>query len=304
MNNSKLLCISHRLKKYYEIGDEIMKIAVLSDIHGNLTAFNAVLNDINELGINQYIIAGDLITDCPQPNEVLEKIKSLNAYVIKGNREEYILNYHKGMHDEWSKFKQMASVVWTYNTLDECNIKYIDKLPEQLSISFPQMDDIRIVHGSPFNTREELLPDKYPEKLEKALNYINESVLICGHTHRQWSKELHNKLIVNPGSVGVHFNKNRVAEYAVLTWNSNKWEVSHRQVEYDLKELEEVFLESGLFQSNSALSKVILQSMKEGKNKVIEFIDYAYKLTQKEGFVNPQLVPNCIWDKAEKNWFN
>lgn len=282
----------------------MMKIAVLSDIHGNLTAFNAVLKDINELGINQYIIAGDLITDCPQPNEVLEKIKSLNAYVIKGNREDYILDYHKGMYDEWSKYKQMASVVWTYNRLAEGNIEYINKLPEQLSISFPQMDNIRIVHGSPFNAREELLPDKYTERLEKALNYVNESVLICGHTHRQWSKELHNKLIFNPGSVGVHFNKNKVAEYSVLTWNGNKWEVSHRQVEYDLKELEEAFWESGLFQSNSALSKVTLQSMKEGTNKVIEFIMYAYKLAKEEGFTNPQLVPNCIWDKAEKIWFH
>lgn len=280
-----------------------MKIAVLSDIHGNLTAFNAVLKDINDLVINQYIIAGDHISDCPQPNEVLEIVKSLNAYVIKGNREEYVLNYHKGMHDEWCKYKQMAGVVWTYNKLDECNIRYIDELPEQLSISFTQMDDIRIVHGSPFSTREELFPDKHLEKLEKALNSINESVLICGHTHEQWSKELHNKLIVNPGSVGVHFNKNRFAEYAVLTWNDRKWEVSHRQIEYDLKELEEEFLQSGLLQSNSAWSKITLQSMKEGTNKVLDFIEYAYKLAKKEGFINPQLIPNYIWDKAEKNWF-
>lgn len=82
-----------------------MKIAVLSDIHGNLTAFNAVLNDINKLDIDTFIIAGDHIVDCPQPNEVLEKIKSLNAYVIKGNREDYILNYHKGMCNEWNTHK-------------------------------------------------------------------------------------------------------------------------------------------------------------------------------------------------------
>jgi hypothetical protein len=150
---------------------------------------------------------------------VLEIVKSLNAYVIKGNREEYILDYHKGMHDEWSK-------------------------------------------------------------------------------------EIHNKLIVNPGSVGVHFNKNKFAEYAVLTCKDSKWEVLHRQVEYDFKEVEESFLKSGLFQSNSAWSKITLQSMREGANKVLDFIEYAYKLARKEGFVSSQLVPNCIWDKAEKNWFN
>jgi putative phosphoesterase len=280
-----------------------MKIAVLSDIHGNLTALNAVLNDIKDLGINKYIIAGDHICDCPEPNEVLEKVKSLNGYIIKGNREEYVLNYHKGMHDEWNKYKQKASVVWTHNTMDKDNIKYIEELPEQLSISLPQMDTIRVVHGSPFAMREDLFPDKYPERLEKALNTINESVLICGHTHESWSKVSHNKLVVNPGSVGVPFNKSKCAEYAVLTWEVNKWTASHHKVKYDLKELEDVFYESGLFKSSRAWSRVTLRSIKEGEDLVMDFIKYAYNLAENNGFSNSNLVPNCIWDKAEAFWF-
>jgi putative phosphoesterase len=280
-----------------------MKIAVLSDIHGNLTALNAVLNDIKDLGISKYIIAGDHIGDCPEPNEVLEKVKNLKAYVIKGNREEYVLSYHKGRNNEWSQYKQMASVVWTHNAIDKCNIKYIDELPEQLSIPIEQNNSIRVVHGSPFDMREDLFPDQYPERLEKALNSINESVLICGHTHKSWNKMLHNKLVVNPGSVGVHFNKNKCAEYAVLTWNDNGWMVSHQKVEYNLKELEEVFYESGLFKSSRAWSRVTLQSIEKGENTVMLFIKYAYMLAEKEGFTNSKLIPNCIWDKAEEFWF-
>ena len=280
-----------------------MKIAVLSDIHGNLTALNAVLNDIANLGISKYIIAGDHICDCPEPNEVLEKVKKLNAYIIKGNREEYVLNYHKGMHDEWNKYKQMASVVWTHNAIDKDNMKYIEELPEQLSISLPQMDTIRVVHGSPSAIREDLFPDKYPERLEKALNSINESVLICGHTHESWSIVSHNKLVVNPGSVGVPFNKSKCAEYAVLSWEDNKWIVSHHKVKYDFKELEEVFYESGIFKSSSAWSRITLQSIKEGEDIVMDFIRYAYNLAEKNGFSNLELVPNCIWDKAEELWF-
>lgn len=280
-----------------------MKIAVLSDIHGNLTALNAVLNDINKLDINKFIIAGDHIVDCPENNEVLYKIKNLNAYVIKGNREKYVLNYHNGMHSEWNNHKQMAAIVWTHENIDEGNIKYIDELPEQLNISLPKMDNIRVVHGSPFDISEQLFPDKYPERIEKALKGIKESVLICGHTHESWSKVVYNKLIVNPGSVGVPFNENKFAEYAVLTWSDNQWVASHYQVEYDLKELEQKFFESELLQKCRAWSRLTLQSIKEGKDIPTDFINYAYELAEKNGFTNLKLIPNCIWDKAEEFWF-
>jgi len=294
-------------KKSYKnrrTGCEIMKIAILSDIHGNLTAFNVVLNDINKLGVDKFIIAGDHVVDCPQPNEVLEKIKNLDAYVIKGNREKYVLNYHKGIHKEWIKHKQMEATVWTHNAIDEDNMKYIDQLPEQLNISLPKMDSIRVVHGSPFDMREELFQDKYPERIERVLKGIKEDVLICGHTHESWSKMAYNKLIVNPGSVGLPINKNKFAEYAVLTWNYSKWVASHHQVEYNLKELEQVFFQSGLLKKCRAWSRVILQSIKEGSIMTPDFIEYAYELAEKNGFNNLKLIPNCMWDKAEELWFD
>lgn len=280
-----------------------MKIAVLSDIHGNLTALNAVLKDINKLGINKFIIAGDHIIDCPNPNEVLEKIKTLDAYVIKGNREEYLLDYYKGIHNEWNKYNQMRAVVYTYSIISENNMKYIDGLPEQLSISLPQMDDIRIVHGSLFRINEGLFPDKHFTRLEKTLQNLKEQVLICGHTHYAWSKEMNNKLVVNPGSVGVPFNENKCAEYAVIIWNGAKWQVSHRQVEYDLKELQQLFFENELFEKCPTWSRLTLQSIREGRDVTTEFITYAYKLAKDSGVSEPEFVPNSIWDMAEKLWF-
>lgn len=279
-----------------------MKLAVLSDIHGNLTALNAVLEDINKSEIDGYIIAGDHVIDCPQNNEVLEKIKNLDAYVIKGNREKYIMNYHNGMHSEWDNHKQMAAVVWAYNNMDEDNINYIDNLPEQLNISLANMDTIRVVHGSPFNISEQLFPDKYPERIEKSLRSIKESVLICGHTHESWSKIVHKKLVVNPGSVGIPFNDNMCAEYAILTWMDNRWIASHHQVKYDLEEVEQMFNGSELFQECRAWSRLTLRSIKEGKDINMEFIKYAYKLAEDNGYNNLELVPDCIWDRAEEDW--
>lgn len=71
--------------------------------------------------------------------------------------------------------------------------------------------------------------------LEKTVDCINESVLFCGHAHKSWSKVLHNKLVINPGLVGVHFNKSKCSEYTILRWDVNEWTVSHHKVEYNLK---------------------------------------------------------------------
>lgn len=281
----------------------IVKIAVLADIHGNLPAFNAVLKDIERHNVDKFILAGDYTGDCPQHNEVLKKVRELDAYVINGNREKYLLNYLKGLNKEWNEYKQMASVLWTYNNMDKENMEYISGLPEQLNISFDRMDSIRVVHGSPFNISEQLFPDKYPERLEKSLKGIEESVLICGHTHEPWSKVAYNKLIVNPGSVGVHWNKNKAAEYATLTWNGDKWVASHHEVEYDLKELENIFVESGMFEKCECWSKLTFESMEEGIDKIKYFLEYAYKLAEENGFKNVKLLPNSIWDKAEESWF-
>ncbi|MBK1810686.1 metallophosphoesterase family protein [Clostridium sp. YIM B02505] len=279
-----------------------MKIAILSDIHGNLSALNAVLNDLKKLNIDKYIIAGDNIIDCPSDNEVLRIIRSLNGYAIKGNREKYVLDFNKGLHKEWIDYKQMASVVWTHSILYKENLEYINQLPEQLNISLPGIDTIRVVHGSPFNVSEQIFSDKHPERIEKSLKGITEKVLICGHTHFAWHKTIYDKLIVNPGSVGVPFNDCKFAEYAILNWCGNHFTVTHHQVEYDLSELEQTFFESGLYKACTTWSKLTLQSIKEGRDVTSDFIKFAYKLAEKNGFTNLSLIPNNIWDKADEEF--
>lgn len=281
-----------------------MRIAVLSDIHGNFTAFQAVTKDIKKKGIDKVIIAGDNIVDCTEPNEVLNNIKSMKAYVIKGNREQYILDYHNGKKNEWKDHKQMGIAIWTHNELTAENINYIEKLPEQLSISLAQMDDIRVVHGSPSNMSEELFPDKDIERLKKAISGIKESVLICGHTHESWSKKIDNKLVVNPGSVGVPFNEFKAAEYAILTWEDHRWIASHHKVKYNMKDLEQLFKKSEIMKECRAWSKLTLKSIEEGRNVTMDFIQYAYKLAEESGIRDLKLVPNFIWDEAEELWFS
>ena len=94
-----------------------MRIGVLADVHGNLTALQAIIRDLKKQGIDEYIIAGDLIADCAQPNEVLSFIQSLKATVIKGNREDYVLKFLNGEHEEWNQYEQITCYDILVNSL-------------------------------------------------------------------------------------------------------------------------------------------------------------------------------------------
>lgn len=278
-----------------------MKIAVLSDIHGNCIAFEAVLKDIKNKGADGIIIAGDHFNDSPQPMQVYERLKSLNAWIIKGNKEERILRYYRGELPDWDKYMQMSSFMWTYKLLNAEAMDYISNLPEQLVVDVPGKDKIRVVHGSPFRINEDLFPDSDDGKVIKALQDIDEKVLICGHTHAQWYRRFGEKLIVNPGSVGLSFNANASAEYSLLEWSKDHWEVQQHNVVYDKRQLMDIFYTSGYLEASGAYGKIILGSIESGVNDILGFLNYAYKLAADRG-IKEALVPNDIWLQAEKAW--
>ncbi|MGO1820368.1 MAG: metallophosphoesterase family protein, partial [Senegalia sp. (in: firmicutes)] len=242
-----------------------MKIGVLADIHGNFTALEAVINYSMNQGIDHFIIAGDHISDCPNPNEVLNRISKLKGWTIGGNREEYILKTIDDKTTDWNKYRQLDSIIWTRDKLETHNIEFIRDLTNQKSIQIEDFDTIRVVHGSTDDVYEHLYPYK-EDRLVEILNKIDEKVLICGHTHEQWSKVINGKLVLNPGSVGVHFNKESSAEFSILSWSNNEWTVQHKKIKYDIEKLEKDFLMKGLYEKGGIWSKMIVESLKEGVN--------------------------------------
>jgi putative phosphoesterase len=280
-----------------------MKLAVLADIHGNLPALKAVLKDAEKNNVNGFIIAGDHVGDGPQPGEVVDRIRSLGGWIIKGNREEYTISYNDGLHEDWNRHNQMYAAVWTQQCLDRSQIDYLRSLPEQLVVDLSGTSPIRVVHGSPLDIYEHLYPNKELEKLKRAVNSIKEPVLVCGHTHEAWSRVVHEKLVVNPGSVGVHFNDKICAEYSILAWSGEYWREEHRYVKYDICEVEEAFARTGLFNTGGAAwTKATLYSIKTGRNIAENFLKFAYEFARKEGMGEQKLIPNELWERAAELW--
>ncbi|MGL4338715.1 MAG: metallophosphoesterase family protein [Turicibacter sp.] len=275
-----------------------MKFGIIADIHGNFQALQAIIEALREQDVNQYIIAGDLIADCAQPNEVVEFIRELDAYVIKGNREEYIQAYIEGKHPEWDDYKQMASVVWTAKALTSKNYEYLNELPNQLQIELNDLGRITMVHGSPFHTSQHLFGDKEHELLERSVRCVESEVLIVGHSHIPWKKYVESTLVFNPGSAGVHFNGVHEAEYGILTYHDNKWKGKHYTVPYDLDEVANQMVQNGLSDAANTWSRLIIQSLNEGINANILFMEKGREYRDCNGF-----IPNERFDELSHVWF-
>lgn len=228
-----------------------MKIAVLSDIHGNVVALEEAIKDAKAQGVEQYIVLGDLITDLPITDEVIDKVRELTPYVIKGNREQYLLQYEQTKDDKMWKTIQSKSVVCYYDHIREDNKEYIRNLPEQLKLEFEGVT-IRAVHGSPYSITE-LLYFNTP-LMDKVFSELQEDILVYGHNHRIAAYEERNsKIVAQVGTLGMHNNGIGIPQYSILECRSGKVNVEIRNVNYSKEELKNKIKQVGRNLSRSKI---------------------------------------------------
>ena len=199
-----------------------MKIAIISDIHGNLTALNTVLEEIGDMRI---LCCGDIVGYNPWPNEVIEIVINKKIASVMGNHD------FATVIGNTSDFNPIAAraIEWTIEKIMEDNIEFLKSLPLKYND-----ENFVIVHGSP---RDQLNEYVYPEHpyIESFLEDITQDILILGHTHIPFVKRFSDKVILNPGSVGQPRDGNPYASYAIL--DAEKKEVDIKRVKYDIEEV-------------------------------------------------------------------
>lgn len=212
-----------------------MKIAVLSDIHGNVVALEEALKDAKEQNVDEYIVLGDIITDLPFTDEVIDIVKELTPYVIKGNRESYLLSYEQTKEDDKWKTLQSQSVCCYLKYTRQDNIKYMRNLPENLVLEFEGVK-IKAVHGSPYDVAE-LLYFNTP-LMDKVFNELEEDILVYGHNHTPASyEERDGKIVVQVGTMGMHNNGIGKPQYTIITCENGKVKLDIRTIDYNKEKL-------------------------------------------------------------------
>lgn len=227
-----------------------MKVLILSDIHGNLAAMHAVLQDIKTRHIDRLILLGDIIDYGPHSNEVVEMLGNLSIPVICniwGNHENAIINEN---YESFSTERGKQSAQYTHDNLSELSRKYIQKqMLETGKLEFEICGKKCLaVHGS---LQDEFWKAIMPE--DSLEDYMIYDYVFSGHSHlphyfsgyfRTENSATRNKkktVFINPGSVGQPRNLNPRAQFAILDTESE--EVLMASVEYDVKAEQEAFSE-------------------------------------------------------------
>jgi putative phosphoesterase len=284
-----------------------IKLAILADIHGNLPALKAALAEIEKKEVNKLLVAGDILGG-PYPVEVLEILHDLNACMIRGNFDDYLLKiYSNPTHSYWYRSKQIASVYWIYKRLKEHWLSFIDSLPTQKVISFPGTDDILMVHSIylpmlPTDATGILITDKYNELVDSYTKSIKQSVLIFAHNHVPWNQKINGCLALNPGSTGCPLNGTIGSQYAIMEWENDHWEGTLHTVSYFIDEINQAYIKSGFLKEGGPLARSFLYAIKTGKDIAAMFLRYSYQLAFDKGYRNFDIVPDEILKVAEKKW--
>lgn len=212
-----------------------MRIAVLSDIHGNLAALQAVLEQAKKNRIDHYFILGDLVGYYYDNKSIIDIIRDIPASIIMGNHELLFLQCleNKVALLDYKK-KYGSSFEIALNEFDDDHIDWIRKLPEQQVISVDKKL-VLLCHGSPWSVDQYIYPDSAPSIFNR-LNKSNADIILLGHTHYPLYKELANKkLVVNPGSVGQARDKGGYASWCIYDAFSGKFQF--QRTPYDVSNI-------------------------------------------------------------------
>ncbi|AEB76429.1 metallophosphoesterase family protein [Clostridium botulinum] len=206
-----------------------MRIAIFSDIHGNLEALKSVLEDIESKNVDRVVCLGDLVGYGPFPNEVIDVVRSEDILTIAGNYDKAVVaNDIKYIQD--NPLNREFALPWSVKEVTEANKKYLKRLPEDI-IVVEQGKVLKFVHGSNRAINEYLLENS--DAAKEAMDELKEDVLVCAHTHIPYEKKYGNKVLINDGSVGKPKTDSPNSNYIILTIKEDEVKSETIEVKYD-----------------------------------------------------------------------
>jgi predicted phosphodiesterase len=221
-----------------------LRLAVISDIHGNAVALEAVLAAIKAEGIEHIVCLGDVAATGPQPREVIERLKPLGCPVVMGNTDAWLLSpVVKEKSDEFSRYVQDIEL-WCAQQLSDDDKAYLRTFQPTITYALDGNKSLLGYHGSPRSFSEQILPTTSQEDLDQAFAGFHASVVAGGHTHLQMFRRYRDMLIINPGSVGLAFDpvypleaarNPSWGEYAVINVDGDTLSVELRRTPFDVK---------------------------------------------------------------------
>jgi putative phosphoesterase len=221
-----------------------MRVAILSDIHGNRRAFDAVLADLREVAPDVVVHGGDLAYGGAHPAEIIDQVRALGWPGVRGNTDEMLWAPESLAEFAVAQPKLAALMTRiqemippTLASLGEERLRWLEKLPQQYS-----GEGFSLVHASPDNLWRAPMPNASDDELQSTYAPLHAPIVVYGHIHRPFVRRLQGMTVANSGSVSQSYDGDRRASYLVIDGES----VTNRRVEYDVESEAKDVLDSGL----------------------------------------------------------
>lgn len=246
-----------------------MRVAVISDIHGNAFAFEKVISDIKKEGVDQIVCLGDAIQGGAQPSQTVAMLRELGCPVVMGNADAWMLTGIETSKEPTSEARlRMLKAVreWSLTKLSADDRAFIEAFKPTVEISLEDGRNLLCFHGSPTDFDQILFPTTAEEEFQAALTPYLPSIMTGGHTHMQQIRRIgaSDSFFFNPGSVGFAYSHNQPegifhadawAEYAILTANDGQISLEFKRLSYDANAVIEIYRTSGRPYADQAIGQ-------------------------------------------------
>ncbi|MCB0188063.1 MAG: metallophosphoesterase family protein, partial [Caldilineaceae bacterium] len=222
-----------------------MRVALLADIHGNLFAFEAVLQALAARRIDQIICLGDVAIFGPQPREALIRLQAAGCSVVMGNTDAWALDPKPHPYRNEQTPYINAIELWGADQLANDDLAYIRSFQPTVNVELdnqPGVATLLCYHGSPRSFHDSIVATTPIAELAPMFRGQDALILAGGHTHQQYLRRYHDKYLLNPGSVGRAYeiwadgtaHDSPWAEYALVEWCAGNLRIDLRRVAYDV----------------------------------------------------------------------
>jgi predicted phosphodiesterase len=230
-----------------------MRLAVLYDIHGNLPALEAVLDDLRDAPVDRIVVGGDVLLG-PMPHPVLQRLLSLDRPVdfIHGNCETAVLDHLAGRTPRSVPSQYHSLIRWNAEQLDRAEREAVASWPMTRRLDVPPIGTALFCHATPRNDNEIFTERTPADRLIALFEPLDVSLVVCGHTHMPFDRIVGSTRVVNAGSVGMPFG-NPGADWLLVGPD-----VELRHTEYDLEAAAERIRGSGYPGAEEFATKYVL----------------------------------------------
>lgn len=232
-----------------------MRIALVADIHGNLVAFNRILDDIAHEQVDRIICLGDVAAFGPQPCEVVTRLREIGCPVVLGDTDATLLTPEAPATDELLRRLQEIGA-WGAARLSSADRAYIGAFQPTLSVALGGDASLLCYHGSPQSFKDRIGPTTSDDDLARLFDGFDARMYAGGHTHIQMLRRYRDALALNPGSVGLAYDRAPSpgiavrnppwGEYAILAVAGSRLSVDLRRVPFDVAAMKRAARENGM----------------------------------------------------------